>query len=367
MSGERPFLTRKLTKATMLNVAEWGAALAFASVGTPANLEWRMVACGLIAAMSISRVRREMAAPAAATAAAPAHTPTVVPASAQPADAPPVERPALIEPLKGASSRTSIAVPSASAGSVLLAEDDPNNQTLVATQLRRLSYTVTIAGNGRAAVDLAIAAECAGEPFDIILMDMQMPEMDGYTATRELRKRKYQGSIVALTAHAVEGDREKCIDAGCDEYLTKPINRPKLLAAIRDSVGLARAAMENAATSARRLTLPDSCEPLVSEFANDPDIADILSEFVRLLGDRAMTLTSALARNDLEALKRVVHQLKGAAGGYGFPSITEQAKVVEDAVSQAGDAGELKKAVDSLTSLCFRAGFKGDASRPKVA
>jgi response regulator RpfG family c-di-GMP phosphodiesterase len=196
---------------------------------------------------------------------------------------------------------------------------------------------------------------------------MQMPEMDGYAATRELRKRKYDGSIVALTAHAVNGDRERCLEAGCDEYLTKPINRPKLLAAIRDCVGLARAAMENAETSSRRITLPDSSEPLISEFANDPDIADILAEFVRLLGDRAMTLTGALARNDMEGLKRVVHQLKGAAGGYGFPSITEQAKAVEDAISNAGDRTELKKAVDSLTSLCFRAGFTPDPSQRSVA
>ena len=346
----------------MIHAAEWGAALAVASVGTQASLEWRMVACGLIAAMSIGRVRRERTvamAPASthAPASAAAQTPVATPAPKIVTPAPPARVEAAAVQPKLESARTSIAMPTPRAGSVLLAEDDPDNQMLVATQLRRLNYMVTIAGNGRAAVDLAIAAECAGEPFDIVLMDMQMPEMDGYTATRELRKRNYSGSIVALTAHAVDGDREKCLEAGCDEYLTKPINRPKLLAAIRNSVGLARAAMENAETSSRRLTLPDSSEPLVSEFADDPDIADILSEFVRLLGDRASALTGALARNDLEALKRVVHQLKGAAGGYGFPSITEQAKCVEDAMANAGDGTELKSAVDSLTSLCHRAGF----------
>jgi HPt (histidine-containing phosphotransfer) domain-containing protein len=125
--------------------------------------------------------------------------------------------------------------------------------------------------------------------------------------------------------------------------------------------------MESADTCSRRIMLPDSSEPLPSEYADDPDMADILVEFVNILSLRAAALAEALAKNDLVTLKRIVHQLKGAAGGYGFPSITEQAKNVEDAMSAAGDGTQLKKAVESLCSLCNRAGFRAGAAKMKAS
>jgi CheY-like chemotaxis protein len=88
---------------------------------------------------------------------------------------------------------------------------------------------VEIAENGQIAVDTALAAKRVGNSFDLILMDVQMPVMDGYQATRTLRSAGYTDPIIALTVQAMTGEREKCIEAGCDDYLTKPVDRETLL------------------------------------------------------------------------------------------------------------------------------------------
>ncbi len=115
---------------------------------------------------------------------------------------------------------------------VLLAEDGPDNQRLITFVLEKAGAGVTLAENGQIAYDLALAARAEGEPFDVILMDMQMPVMDGYEAVRKLRAADYTEPIVALTANAMAGDEAKCREAGCDQYATKPINTPNLIGII---------------------------------------------------------------------------------------------------------------------------------------
>ncbi len=112
---------------------------------------------------------------------------------------------------------------------VLIAEDGPDNQKLISFVLKKAGAQVEIAENGKIALHAALEAQDTGNPFDCILMDMQMPIMSGYEATTALRDANYTGVIIALTAHAMTGDREKCIDAGCDDFANKPINRTELI------------------------------------------------------------------------------------------------------------------------------------------
>ncbi len=119
---------------------------------------------------------------------------------------------------------------------VLLAEDGPDNQRLISYVLTKAGAKVTTADNGQIAVDLALTAVADDEPYDVVLMDMQMPLMNGYDATMKLRAEGYAGPVIALTACAMSHDRQKCLDAGCDEYVSKPINHLKLLSQISRAV-----------------------------------------------------------------------------------------------------------------------------------
>jgi PAS domain S-box-containing protein len=111
---------------------------------------------------------------------------------------------------------------------VLLAEGSRDTQRAISLRLVAVGLAVTLAPHGQAAVDLALEAQRAGCPYDAILMDMQMPVLDGYEATRTLRTAGYRHPIIAVTAHASTEDRDECLRIGCDAYMTKPMDWPKL-------------------------------------------------------------------------------------------------------------------------------------------
>ena len=109
-------------------------------------------------------------------------------------------------------------------GDVLVVEDNPSNQILISMLLKKMGLSVTMANDGVEGVEAAHSRK-----FDIILMDMQMPRMNGYEAAQHLRAEGFSVPIIAVTANAMKGDEEKCLQAGCDSYLSKPVDRKKLL------------------------------------------------------------------------------------------------------------------------------------------
>jgi CheY-like chemotaxis protein len=122
-------------------------------------------------------------------------------------------------------------------GRILVVEDAKANQALIRVMLERLGLEVTLAEHGQEALE-----QLEHDTFDLVLMDMQMPVMNGYDATRELRRKGLTVPVVALTAHAMTGDDAKCYEAGCDGYLTKPIDREKLLSILEKYLSSSRTA-----------------------------------------------------------------------------------------------------------------------------
>jgi len=145
-------------------------------------------------------------------------------------DVPMIENPAEWRAASARSDEHAAAKTPSLAGRILLAEDGRDNQKLISFILHKAGAEVEIAENGLVACEKAMEASKAGRPFDVILMDMQMPELDGYAATERLRQEGIAQPIIALTAHAMADDRQKCLAAGCDDFATKPIQRADLLA-----------------------------------------------------------------------------------------------------------------------------------------
>jgi CheY-like chemotaxis protein/HPt (histidine-containing phosphotransfer) domain-containing protein len=228
-----------------------------------------------------------------------------------------------------------------------------------------MGYRADVAANGIEALD---ALE--RQPYDVVLMDMQMPEMDGYAATSELRRKGYTGPIVALTAHAMAGDRERCLAAGCSEYLTKPIGRSKLVNAVaehargsvRRNVPLLSAAMPVATPGTTRAPAPKATRFVISELADDEDMTALVERFTTGLPAQAKRLEDALDANDRETVRRLAHQLKGAAGGYGYPTITNAAARLEQ---QAREGETFAQALAEVGDLCRRARASSNATTPE--
>jgi PAS domain S-box-containing protein len=256
---------------------------------------------------------------------------------------------------------------------VLLAEDGQDNREILSAYLLGAGATVVTVEDGQRAVTAALAAETTGRPFDVILMDMQMPVLDGYGAASELRRVGYARPIIALTAHAMAADRAKCMTAGCDDYLTKPIDRHTLVAAVARHVGPdARQHVDRptAATPADAdpAAPPDAAGPIRSALSGDPKLAAVLASFVSRLPAAVAELGRLASVGPSADLARAAHKLRGAGGSYGFTVVSDAAARVEDRLVAGEPATVVAAAVARLMATLRRVeGYDAQAERSAAA
>jgi signal transduction histidine kinase/DNA-binding response OmpR family regulator len=227
--------------------------------------------------------------------------------------------------------------------SVLLVEDGETNRKLVSLVLRRAGADVVLAENGQVALDLAQA-----RTFDAILMDMQMPVLDGYMATQVLRRRGVKTPIIALTAHSMKGDEERCRNAGCSAYITKPIDTDCLLKTLAEMLnGRGASAVDSESRtdeeSAISSTLP----------TEDPGYREIVEDFIEELRGALRELQRLAGEQRFAEVAQKAHWLKGSAGTAGFGALTQPAAELEQG-AKAGRSETVNESLERIAKLVAR-------------
>jgi len=229
---------------------------------------------------------------------------------------------------------------------ILVAEDTPFNQTFILRLLEKNDFQPILVENGRQAVEVFDP-----ELFDVILMDVQMPEMDGFEATREIRKIEARSGgripIIAMTAYATEGDRERCLEAGMDSYVSKPISAAKLFKAIEALVP---------STPEEEYELPEDgqkstnfeLDGLIKSFENDHDLfKELVDIFINDYPQMLETLRDTLKSSDAKTLTRTAHSLKGMLRNFQAENAADTAYTLEQ-MGRNGTLNDADQIVDSL-------------------
>ena len=211
-------------------------------------------------------------------------------------------------------------------GNVLLADDTAELRELVALYISSIAPDVRVVSveNGARAVERALI-----DDFDLIVMDLQMPEMDGFSAAQLLRASGYRGPMIALTANALSEDRDRCLAAGFDAFITKPIDASVLGDALHTCLSDTGAVDDTLA------------------WADMPELTALKLRFVDSLAARCDAMDAASALGDWHGVAGIAHQLKGSGGNFGFPELTECAGMLE----QAARGGDVPTAVRLLAAL----------------
>jgi len=205
-------------------------------------------------------------------------------------------------------------------GEILLAEDNDINQQLICYFITKMGAKVTVVNNGREAVNKAMANN-----YDLIFMDMQMPIMSGLDAIKILRKNNYKKPIITLTANATSDDESQCLAAGCNDFITKPIDREKLYRVTSNY--LPKSQTTNSANESRHT------------LANKPIFTELVQKFVSHLPDSINNIKQLAKAKQWSEVKKITHQLKGMGGGLGFPVITEITKEIDIEIARANYLG----------------------------
>lgn len=213
---------------------------------------------------------------------------------------------------------------------VLLADDDPFHGRVVERLLRPLGAELTFVQSGQQAIEAALSGN-----FDLILMGLDMSEMDGLTATKELRSRGYAVPIVAVAADADQKVRAKCLRAGFSNWIGKPLTREALV---------------NVVQAARS-------QPLVSSLVEDTDMMELIDQFVAQLSESTGQLESAFGQQDYQALQRLARLIKGQAGACGFGVIGAAAAALEQTLTTDTDAASsaIRTQLNALIRYCAAA------------
>jgi CheY-like chemotaxis protein len=238
---------------------------------------------------------------------------------------------------------------------VLVVDDGAENRQLIHVLLEEVGLHVSDAENGQIALD-----RIAAEDFDLVLMDMQMPVMDGQTATMRLRERGCELPIIALTANAMKGFEKQLEEAGFSGFQTKPVDVDALLLDLAQRLGaeeVVEDAPADAPAPAQAAPQPAGSDdddeheaPIVSRLASHAKLGPIVERFVAQLPDKLGQMDSATRRGDLVELAALAHWLKGAGGSMGFDDLYEPAKELEDA-ARGGDAAQAGAVMARLRRL----------------